>query len=121
MNCNSVAYIIRGTSVIAKSSTADQVTAYYEVQPSTARSSAVSGRLRYNDTDYNIINCVIFGCNFDTIDFGTGTTPHRYISTEIHWLGTDNTLANFPPLLGTVETIGYSAALNDTPSRPTVT
>ena len=60
---------------------------------------------------------MIFGCTITTIDFGAGTNnaASAYIDANTLVLGTDNTLAKFTSL-GTVEAIGYSAALNDTPA-----
>jgi hypothetical protein len=74
--------------------------------------------LRYNQSGYDITNCVIFGCDIDTIDFGAGTNnaASAYIDANTLVLGTDNTLAKFASL-GTVEAIGYSETLNNTPAE----
>jgi hypothetical protein len=76
----------------------------------------MADRLRDTQSGY-ITNCVIFGCDIDTIDFGAGTNnaASAYIDANTLVLGTDNTLAKFASL-GTVAAIGYSAALNDTPA-----
>jgi hypothetical protein len=74
--------------------------------------------LSYNQAGNDITNCVIFDCDIDTIGFGDGTNnaASAYIDANTLVLGIDNTLAKFASL-GTVETIGYSETLNNTPAE----